>query len=470
VARIHEALGLTRSPSDIGERGGAVVTQDVQREIGLAARALERMARDVPVAKSPPAPQLQEVASVFLTGLRDSAKAVPGFFDTLRRVRYLAAAFTMPSTHGPAIVDNVHGTQAALSIIDERYRDGMLPHLFYAMLQVWGEHPKSAEELRRFIARRCEAYDGRRRFHQSLRHEGSPFLAPDAPTVVARSLLAGNAPLMAPIEWSPLPDGAVRWALFGAIASAFASMVSDTVLHERMGEVLAFITEHGDSTTAKKVLSELVSRLHSRLSPADRTVIQRAALSTIGDPRPGSVSWASWDGASTQEKNRLERARNIVNSWISEHLAEMFFRKVTMDEDRRRFWQPYVGSFYHLKIYANPSTMYLLRTDPTLREAFRYRVGKLEGGSSGNQNALVMETEKHVLVEFGHTGRPFCAHLRSSEDCPDTRRDRALLDRLNTGPRRLAHEAPYARFGRFNHQGNWQRRLEAFLRYNGIIS
>jgi hypothetical protein len=442
----------------------------VQREIGIAARSLERMARDIPAAKSPPDPQLVEVASVFLTGLRDSEKTVPGFFDPLRRVRYLAAAFTMPSTHGPTIVENVRGTQAALSIIDERYRDGMLPHLFYAMLQVWGSHPKSAAELRRFIARRCEAYDGRRRFHQSLRHEGSPFLAPDAPTVIARSLLAQSAPLMAPLDWSPLPDGAVKWEIFGEIATAFVSMASDTVLHERMGEVLTFIADHGDSTTAKKVLSELVSRLHSRLSPADRVVVQRAALSAVGDPRPGSVLWAAWDGASRQERDRLERVRNIINSWISEHLAEMFFRKVTMDEDRRRFWQPYVGRFAHLKIYANQSTMYQLRADPALKEAFRYRVGKLEGDSSGNQNALVMETEKHVLVEFGHTGRPFCAHLRSSEDCPDTRRDRALLDRLNTGPRRLAHEAPYARFGRFNHQGYWQRRFEVFLRYNGIIS
>lgn len=466
--RVHEALGLTRAPGSISERGGEVVTPDTAREIEKAARSLARLSQAVPVRKPPPESQLVHVATEFLARFADGARPTGDFFDPLRRVRSLAAALWTPTVRGHTIVERAQAVQAALSIIDGRYRDGMLPHLFYAMLRVWGTHRESAEHLRRYIARKCESYDGRRRFHLALRGQGKPFLASAAPTVLAKRLLARGEALMAPLEWAPLPDGAVKFGFFGEVAMALVATSPDSAAHERLNEVLAFISSHGDTTVAKKVVAEFVTRLQGRLSPSDKDVIQKAALSTIGDPALSSVSWEPWPEASARERADLAEARRVVNSWMSEHLSELFFSKVAIDRDRRAFWKPYVGQFLNLKIYANPSTLRRLRADASLQDALKTRVGRLERDS--RQNALVMETKSHVLVEFSHSGGPFCAHLRSNEGCPDTRGDRAFLNRLKNGPRRYADEAPYATHGRFYHQGDWPTRFRAFLRYNGLIS
>ena len=189
----------------------------------------------------------------------------------------------------------------------------------------------------------------------------------------------------------------------------------------------------------------------------------------VGDPEDGA-SWGSWAGISPKEEEKLSKTRRILNSWISEHLIEVFFDKLIKNKARRNFWFRYARHFT-VKILSNEQDYEKISHDERLRAEAFSRLGKLKGSATSTGSILVMMSEKYALIEFSATGNAFYAYKK--ENLPDY--GLARLARLvegdthtplNSGDikRKMPTLSILEEEGRFLHAGAWQDKLEIWLK------
>ena len=242
-------------------------------------------------------------------------------------------------------------------------------------------------------------------------------------------------------------------------------------------EALEFLSQVKDSNL-KQSLLYLTSLTITGFDKngLDHEALQKFTLETIGEIN--SSAWLAVDDLSVNEKATVERAKEIVESWITELFLERFWNLID-DTKRRQFWTKYQKHMRDVRLAISDRYWASLPED---LKSLQYK-SRLHATSG---NALLIFRIKHrTFIEFGERASgPLQVIDRSS------RQEEILQRQLNGSirtKRAPQHVNPqnlkfYSKtdqilidanrrmrdFGKLNHTAYWEERLAIWMRQKGI--
>jgi hypothetical protein len=176
-------------------------------------------------------------------------------------------------------------------------------------------------------------------------------------------------------------------------------------------EIALFLADFQDKSTCQLCFAYLAIRADNNTSEVFKQRILTHAVRIAGDPAKAS-KWLPSPMFSEQEKKSFEDGALILNRWISLKFIDLFFEKVSMDKDRKKFWQKYYKSIDKIKILGDEQLKLKFMRDERVRDYIDSRFGMLSYGCS----VLLMQAKEHVFVEFGGTGNAFYAYKRTARN------------------------------------------------------
>jgi hypothetical protein len=208
----------------------------------------------------------------------------------------------------------------------------------------------------------------------------------------------------------------------------------------------------------------------------DSTELQNFALTAIGDTN--SPRWREVHGLPLEEVVSIGKAVEILESWINALFLERFW-DIIHDRRRRSFWKNYHRYMRDVRIVLSDEYFGMLNED--LKST-----GYLERMHGSTSNALlVFRIKNRTFIEFGQQASgPLQVVIQ--DDVPD----RQLRNRLNASVRSKRGRTPinpqdlkfysstdqiltdgysyFQDFGKLNHQGNWEEKLNSWMRNRGL--
>jgi hypothetical protein len=242
-------------------------------------------------------------------------------------------------------------------------------------------------------------------------------------------------------------------------------------------EALEFLERVNDSNLKKSLLylTSLTITVFDEKG-LDHEALQKLTLETIGEIN--SSAWLAVDNLSLNEKATVERAREIVESWITELFLERFWNLID-DTKRRRFWTKYQKHMRDVRLAI--SDRYWANLPEDLR-SIQYK-SRLHATSD---NALLIFRIKHkTFIEFGERASgPLQVIDNSSRHEDALKRSLAGSIRTKRAPQHIYPQDLkfYSKtdqilidssgrmrdFGKLNHAVNWEKRLARWMRQKGL--
>ncbi|GIX08047.1 MAG: hypothetical protein KatS3mg115_2450 [Candidatus Poribacteria bacterium] len=433
------------------------------RIISEAIRGLQELVDTTAELIPPPESRQEEVYRRFMAAWRKGgAEEVCKQFQVRRDLRLLGWALTYSGESGELgrIVDRREWIEAALKAFDQRFPGSSriappLEGVAWAILSLWGsgQSLESLQLLQRYLDRRIQEYPGTRRSLLRLK-EKAPFLTtPEGPQALARFLLVEGHPLELAPQQLGLGGGSWDSPYFQEVAVGYADQLRrDGLLADRLDELIGFLYERRNPILAKRVLAKVVPAFEAG-SPGAVQKLCEAAVKLVGDPARAS-QWGPWPEATAEERAELEKAKQILNWWLSKDLIERFFVGIAMDEDRAEFWRRYLRRMGSVVILVDRYA-YLnleLSLGRENREIFRQRVRRLT--DSGGLSAIAMDIGNYWLFEFSSSGGAFYAYSKNNPYRPDIDKDTISIREI----RRMSC-CDY----RLVHSSGWRYRLSRWL-------
>ena len=317
-------------------------------------------------------------------------------FNTLRRIRQLAWALTYFDEKPP------RGTlrlQAALQLIESRFRISMLPGVFNALLQTWDT--PSAGILRVFFKKHLTDYAGSRKSIQKLKENMAWYCEEASALKFAMYLITSRRRLSEVWEHLNLPDYMRGYPYFGDVAMAYATFNSQLDF-EHVTDIVNFIKKHDNDKTSRRVLSKLIEKLGTDASEVLRQPVQSYVLREWQDPRIA--------GAAARWRDVSDKARRTFTLWITKEDLRFFFDVVAQacnDQKftyRKTFWLAYLEHITFCRPILRKDVEYLFQHDQQALQYYQDRRPATLKGGTREQHAFIIQMEEFTFVEFSTAG------------------------------------------------------------------
>ncbi|MBO5107768.1 MAG: hypothetical protein J6B97_04950 [Bacteroidales bacterium] len=228
-------------------------------------------------------------------------------------------------------------------------------------------------------------------------------------------------------------------------------------------EIEKILTAHNQAYTDKRVISRIIVKAwENKKLPSD---LYDLAMRRIGDPAKES-KWSVPEIATREERNIIENAKRIMQIAISSKFINVFFTNLCESSSRRQFWLEHVEKVDDFVVYGSSfsrnSISYKLE-DRILNRYFRVV------NSRHDNCALVLYSGDYAIIEFSGSGALY-VYKKDSELYKRTLGKRVeRLDDLKIGYLSNLVDNDYGQMymrdeGRMVHIGNWQYRLDRWLR------
>ena len=228
-------------------------------------------------------------------------------------------------------------------------------------------------------------------------------------------------------------------------------------------EIEKILTAHNQAYTDKRVISRIIVKAwENKKLPSD---LYDLAMRRIGDPAKES-KWSVPEIATREERNIIENAKRIMQIAISSKFINVFFTNLCESSSRRQFWLEHVEKVDDFVVYgcsfSRNYISYKLE-DRILNRYFRVV------NSRHDNCALVLYSGDYAIIEFSGSGALY-VYKKDSELYKRTLGKRVeRLDDLKIGYLSNLVDNDYGQMymrdeGRMVHIGNWQYRLDRWLR------
>lgn len=312
----------------------------------------------------------------------------------------------------------------------------------------------------------------------------------EGPSKLGRALLDSDAPntVLRGAALSGLPDAQIVKAAVKRVADEIALAKADVAARDSealLDLVHALESQQARTLTARGLPQPAIVHailrpwLHRDPPPALQTRIQRYLLDTVGDPRTQQrARWQQMTAAmAAQGYGMAPELLLLVNRWLIRASFELFFKLVMASTDnpqqwrrREQFWRPYLESKQVTDAW------FILGNDAERQAgAFREemqgnRYGRINGGGTSGQSALLMQIGDLKIAEWSDNGsccfwKPGADrspvfgeasysghHLRAGQSMKQLARAQAV--KLKTSPL-------WAGLG---HQGQWEGKFQEHIR------
>lgn len=260
-------------------------------------------------------------------------------------------------------------------------------------------------------------------------------------------------------QWAPptvlMPTTRINYTYFSDTLLAYFKDVPKG----EYDELRSALNLHNQMRTDKILLPQLILKA----GKFNRELLDIASK-RIGDPFD-ETRWASFDGATAEQKNNLRLARKTLLSWIMQEVIRMFFEVLCHDNDRKNFWSKQAHKIADFTVFGSYYSKQLaLQSLPAQNVNRHFRTVD----SSVDNCALALYMGEYVVIEFTQVGALY-AYKKSSNNYRQAFRyanSLSKVDDLKVSGLPMLYDLDYGRFaleGKMNHQGSWQFRMNRWI-------
>ena len=362
------------------------------------------------------------------------------------------------------LADDDQAYNFALSLLENRWKNLFFNGLTFYILNSWHQiNPKLRQKTCQLIVNELQNYTGSNRRYLTLKNHANYF--DDAgPMRLAALLFVKKISLWeSPAVLGGKPADIAKSFYSDVIVAYCDKANADLDLIEKIFEI------HQHTRTKKLVLADAVIRADKGADAIKQAQLSRFINRILGDVTIGAT-WAPFEGASDEERQKLKQARHLANLWFTRRIIETFFEICVQDRDRKKFWLDYVQYVSRFKIVGSNMTKHALQNDPRIGSMVNRHF--IETRSSYSQtSALILCIRQKVIIEFSDTGALYVYNkdhnkirfLRDGSSQISSTNELKLtsMDMLIENYDWYHH---YNDEGRMTHQGYWQDRLEGWMR------
>ena len=357
----------------------------------------------------------------------------------------------------------------AVNILERNWRDTFFNGVTFCLLSSWNTFTdKQRAMIRTLLKIKLNEYSGHNKRYLSLR-EYFDFLQDEGPLRMTtlldeRKVDIDNAPALlgyrpSTVSWSYYSDVIIEYIRKKGITdlSTIESLLGKNSLDRTKKLVVVYLVEKAKEEGV--VFQDAVSKFTNRI---------------IGDISI-NATWAPFQGATDEEKASLDKAKEIMRKWFARKIIEVFFSVCVQDYERKMYWTKYIDYIKDFRLVGSYLVRRKLETNNMIESYSLKNVFIPLNSKRLKTAALIMYIKDWIMVEFSDTG---CLYVYEKDHPIADTLNKTYINSIND-LKLLGYQLVFKdndgyyyvrQQGRHFHKGDWQWRLDLWMRDKFIIA
>lgn len=470
---INDILEFRFSQNSFSEKGKNIVPTHIlnlcQSRITTLNAITERIGKSMIDEK--PTRGIREVYLKFIKAYQ----ANDDFKDKFdkRELRTLSYALNYKEYQENSLFENSKYLQQSFIIFNDSWRDSFISGLLDCYLSNWGSSNKeSFNILSVFLTSKIENYKGSRSLFQSLKTNAKFFDKDKGDLDLGATLAISNKSISEATKFLSLPDHWITYPYFSGVINGYYEK-SRNRIETALDDISLVLEKHSNSTKATRTNKLIVSKIICHTASASEIVqnkVKDIAFKLVGDPGITSI-WRPFENANQLEISTINKAREILNEWVTRQFINVFFEKCINDNRRKRFWLQYSKKITAFKVFGPSHIKRILKTDQRISEYVEGRFHSVD--SNRNVSAFMFLIGEHKMIEFSDPGYAFYAYEASNANAPsfDQKHVHSISSFIDGGMPPLVRNQGYSFYaysdeGKLSHADStftWERKFQEWL-------
>ena len=345
-----------------------------------------------------------------------------------------------------------------LAVIQCNWSSSYLRGLLHSLLHHWEDlNLDTRVAVSGFLVERIREAQSRSARRMS---DMAAYLNQDGPRRLGEYLREAQLPFQTALSIFDLASNRIHYTFYSDCIISYYTE-SQSADYDEISELLK---AHNNIRTTKSLIPAMIIA-RSEKGKVPKVLID-FSINTIGDPSIES-KWAPFDGATQQQIDNLERAREIIIAELAAAVINIFFEKLCEDSKRKKFWLKHTKKIKDFKVYGSSNSQKLMVSEVGRQVIMRHFVTV---PSRSNTCALVMFLGDYVIIEFTDVGALYVYNKDSSnynkvfghkgriESTDDLK-----LPYLDNLVEVDGYYTEYNDEGRMVHIGHWSTRMKNWL-------
>jgi hypothetical protein len=347
-------------------------------------------------------------------------KSESGFDDKFdkRELRTLTYALTFKENQENSIFGNSNYLNQCILLLNDNWRDSFISGLLDCYLANWGcSNRESFITLSKFLTDKISNYQGSRSLFQSLKTNSRFFDKEKGDIDLGATLAISNRIISEATKYLSLPDHWITYPYFYGVINGYFEK-SKNRLDTILDDISLTLEKHSNSTKATRTNKLIVSKIICHTTTAGEIVqnkVKDIAFKLVGDPGITSI-WRPFENANQTEISTINKAREILNEWVTRQFINVFFEKCINDNRRKRFWLQYSKKITAFKVFGPSHIKQILKTDQRISEYVDGRFHSVD--SNRDVSAFMFLIGDHKMIEFSDPGYAFYAYKATNSAAP----------------------------------------------------
>lgn len=471
---INDILEFRFSQNSFSEKGKNIVPTHILNLCQSRISTLEAITEKLGRNPFPPVPTtgIREVYLKFIKAFQ----ANDDFNDKFdkRELRTLSYALNYKEHQEDSIFENSKYLQQCFLLLKNNWRDSFISGLLDCYLSNWDSSNKeSFNILSNFLTSKIENYKGSRSLFQSLKTNAKFFDKHKGDLDLGATLAISNKSISEATKFLSLPDHWITYPYFSGVINGYFEK-SKNRIETVLDDISLVLEKHSNSTKATKTNKLIVSKIICHTASASGIVqnkVKDIAFKLVGDPGITSI-WRPFENANQLEISTINKAREILNEWVTRQFINVFFEKCINDNRRKRFWLQYSKKITAFKVFGPRHIKRILKADQRISE---YVDGRFHSVDSNRDDvsAFMFLIGEHKMIEFSNPGYAFYAYKSSNTNAPsfDQKYVHSISSFIDGGMPPLVRNQGYSFYaysdeGKLSHADStvtWERKFQEWL-------
>lgn len=344
-------------------------------------------------------------------------KNFTGRFDK-RELKTLSYALSYKENQEASIFNSPDYLGHCFTLLRSNWRDSYLSGLLDCYLSNWGTpNQLSFTMLATLLKEKINSHSGSRRLFQTIRSNLKYFDKDNGDIELGVSLVANKHRISEATKFLSLPDTWITYPYFYGVINSYYEK-SKSQLDVNLDDIAKALEIHSSSTKATKSNKLIVSKIICHVSMANEGIQNRVkdmAFKLVGDPGKIAI-WRPHDGAFPNDIITINKAREILNEWVTRQFINVFFERCINDLRRKRFWLRYSSNISAFKVFGPMHIKRLLKLDQRIAEYVEERFHAVD--SNRDISAFMFQIGNVRMIEFSDPGFAFYAYKTNNTSAP----------------------------------------------------
>ena len=458
-------------PSSMKSFGERIFSDTTKLSLTTSGRSLAELAsKSFGNNKLPENSKIEEIYWKFQNNKTKDFSVFETLF-TQREIRVLIWTLDYLSPSYSLIILFSDDLNLGLKLIQSKWKDSYLNSLWHILARNWIELrnlPSNFNALTGLIMKYARNYTGTRNDIQKLIQRLSYFEQSNSTNRFAKDLISNGFYFNRAHEFLEQNASILSYSYFSSACQDYLyelTLNTSIITAEKLGSIFSFLNNHNKYKTTLIASSIIINSIYANRF---QELIKVETIRLISDP---SIKhrWTSSELASI-ESEKVETARKKLNSWINKIFIEVFFEKLVQDERRKNYWLRFINKIDDIVFCGNRSNYQYLKNSQQISKDVdsRYKI------TDRNQStcAIIIYAGGYVFVEFTDVGALYIYKknsfklnlnsLSSTDDLKIWSTDKYACK--TNGSDSYTNYYLTNNEGRITHQGNWESRVNLWMR------